>query len=70
MRRTWQPTPGFLPGEPHGQRSLGATVHSVSKNRTQLKQPSKDRTAARESELQEGKCRQDFGGIDKPDVCP
>ena len=21
-RRAWQPTPGFLPGEPHGQRSL------------------------------------------------
>ena len=21
-RRTWQPTPGFLPGESHGQRSL------------------------------------------------
>jgi len=21
-RRTWQPTPVFLPGEPHGQRNL------------------------------------------------
>ena len=21
-RRAWQPTPAFLPGEPHGQRSL------------------------------------------------
>ena len=21
-RRAWQPTPGFMPGEPHGQRSL------------------------------------------------
>ena len=21
-RRAWQPTPGFLPGEPHGQGSL------------------------------------------------
>ena len=21
-RRAWQPTPGFLPGEPHEQRSL------------------------------------------------
>ena len=21
-RRKWQPTPAFLPGEPHGQRSL------------------------------------------------
>ena len=23
-RKMWQPTPGFLPGESHGQRSLGA----------------------------------------------
>ena len=22
-RREWQPTPEFLPGKPHGQRSLG-----------------------------------------------
>ena len=22
LRRAWQPTPIFLPGEPHGQRSL------------------------------------------------
>ena len=22
-RREWQPTPVFLPGKPHGQRSLG-----------------------------------------------
>ena len=28
-RRKWQPTPVFLPGESHGQRSLGATVHRV-----------------------------------------
>ena len=27
-RRQWQPTPVFLPGKPHGQRSLaGCTVH-------------------------------------------
>ena len=30
-RRKWQPTPVFLPGESHGQRSLGATVHGVTK---------------------------------------
>ena len=24
-RRAWQPTPVFLPGESHGQRSLGAS---------------------------------------------
>ena len=27
----WQPTPAFLPGKSHGQRSLGATVHGVTK---------------------------------------
>ena len=30
-RRKWQPTPVFLPGEAHGQRSLaGYTVHGVA----------------------------------------
>ena len=28
-RRKGQPTPEFLPGESHGQSSLGATVHGV-----------------------------------------
>ena len=37
-RRTWQPTPVFLPGESHGQRSLlGFIVHGVTKSRTRLK---------------------------------
>ena len=36
-RREWQPTPVFLPGESHGQRTkLQAAVHGVTKNRTQL----------------------------------
>ena len=30
-RRKWQPTPAFLPGESHGQRSRWATVHGVTK---------------------------------------
>ena len=34
-RRAWQPTPVFLPGEFHGQRSLADTVHGVTKSRTQ-----------------------------------
>ena len=34
--RKWQPTPVFLPGISHGQRSLVAPVHGVAKNRTQL----------------------------------
>jgi len=35
-RRAWQPTPVFLPGESHGQRSLVAAVHRVAKNWIQL----------------------------------
>ena len=33
-RRKWQPTPGSLPGKPHGQRRWRATVHRVSKSGT------------------------------------
>ena len=29
-----QPTPVFLPGESHGQRSLWATVHGVAESDT------------------------------------
>ena len=37
-RTAWQPTPVFLPGESHGQRSLaGYTVHGVTKSWTRLK---------------------------------
>ena len=35
-RREWLPTPVFLPGEFHGQRSLWATVHRVAKSGTLL----------------------------------
>ena len=35
-RREWQPTPVFLPGEFHGQRSWWSIVHGVSKNNTRL----------------------------------
>ena len=31
-RRAWQPTPVFLPGESHGQRSLEAIVHAVAES--------------------------------------
>ena len=38
-RRAWQPTPVFLSGESHGQRSLvGYMVHRISKCQTWLKQ--------------------------------
>ena len=37
-RRAWLPTPVFLPGQSYGQKSLAATVHRVTKSRTQLKQ--------------------------------
>ena len=30
-KREWQPTPVFLPGEFHAQRSLAAKVHGVAK---------------------------------------
>ena len=36
-RRAWQPIPIFLPGGSHGQRSLAATVHRVTKSQTWLK---------------------------------
>ena len=35
-RRAWQPTPVFLPGESHGQKSLWATVHRVAQSWTWL----------------------------------
>ena len=30
-RRKWQPTPVFLPGKSHGQRSWQATVHGLAR---------------------------------------
>ena len=36
--RKWQPTPVFLPGKPHIQRSLVATDHRVAQSQTRLKQ--------------------------------
>ena len=36
-RRVWQPTPVFLLGESHGQKSLAGTVHRDTKRRIQLK---------------------------------
>ena len=35
-REKWLPTPVFLPGESHGQRSLVATVHGAAKSRIQF----------------------------------
>ena len=37
LRRAWQLTPVFLPRKPHGQRSLAAAVHGVTKSQTRLK---------------------------------
>ena len=36
-RRTWQPTPVFLPGESQGRGAWWAAVHGVERSRTQLK---------------------------------
>ena len=33
-RRAWQPTPVFLPGKSHGQRSPAVTVHGVTESDT------------------------------------
>ena len=35
-RRKWQPTPVFLPGKPHGQRSLAGQSRGSQKSRTRL----------------------------------
>ena len=35
-RRKWQPTPVFLPGESHGQRSLVGYSPRIAKSRTRL----------------------------------
>ena len=32
-RRAWQPTPVFLPGESHGQRSLAGYIQSMGLQR-------------------------------------
>ena len=36
MRKTWQPTPGLLPRESHGQWSLVGYVHRVARVRRDL----------------------------------
>ena len=36
LGRAWQPTPVFLPGESHGQKSLAGYSPWVAKSRTQL----------------------------------
>ena len=35
-RRKWQATPVFLPGEPHGQRSLAGYIQSMGSQRIRL----------------------------------
>ena len=47
-RRVWQPTPLFLPGETHRQRSLvGYIVHGVTQSWTGLKRLSTDAYTAK-----------------------
>ena len=38
LRRAWQPTPFFLPGESYGQKSLAGYSPSNTESPTQLKQ--------------------------------
>ena len=37
LEKEMAPTPVFLPGEVHGQRSLGAAVHGAAKSQTRLR---------------------------------
>ena len=46
-RRAWQPTPVFLPGEVHGQRSLEGYCLQVAKSQTQLRQLSSCKSLSR-----------------------
>ena len=53
-----QPTPVFLPGEPHGQRSLEGHIHRVTKSQTRLKLLSFSTTEATEAtEATEHTCK-------------
>ena len=59
-RRKQQPTPVFLTGKSHGQRSLGrATVHRVAKSCTRLEQLGiyAHREGVERSKIQEGTWR-------------
>ena len=51
-RRAWQPTPVFLPGESHGQKSPWATVHRVTKSQTQLSNYTTTTTGHQGTELE------------------
>ena len=46
-KRKWRPTPVFLLGESHEQRSLWATVHGVTKSWTGLIEHEHDVSAYR-----------------------
>ena len=52
-RRAWQPTPVFLPGESHGQRSLAGTVHRVTQPDRLTLSPS---LSHRQTPIALGKC--------------
>ena len=38
LEKGMEPTPVFLPGESHGQRSLAGSIHWVAQSQTQVKQ--------------------------------
>ena len=49
-RRSWKPTPVFLPGGSHGQRSPVAVVHSVTQSPKRLKQLKRKRKKKKKTE--------------------
>ena len=64
-RRAWQPTPVFLPGKFHGQRSLAGYRTWVINSPTQLKQLSMHhtyliRTTTTKNQSVEGRERENF----------
>ena len=64
-RRKWQPTPVFLPGKSHGQRSLVGYSPWVAKSRTRREQLNNNRTLGIGQELDHCKTRKQFIGSER-----
>ena len=68
-RGIWQPTPVFLPGESHGQRSL-VGYSPWSHKKTQLKQLSTAQAEDRKRGVQDlGRGHRDVGFCGRPGIC-
>ena len=65
-RRTWHPTPGFLPGEPQGRGAWWAAVSGVAQSRTRLS----DLAARKQTEREAAGFREDAEAVRKPGLRP